>query len=97
MDHIELARMGGIARALKLSKKRRSEIAKTAVAAREFNKLKRTRQSSLVGPTSSIAAAAPAEGDVRKRGRASPVEPRTPAADHRQDTTLGKNKTGTKH
>ena len=86
MDHIELARMGGIARALKLSKKRRSEIAKNAVAARELNKLKRTRQSSSVGPTCSIAAAGPGEGDGRKRGRASPVEPQTPAADHRQAT-----------
>ncbi|MBK8082330.1 MAG: hypothetical protein IPK28_00020 [Devosia sp.] len=95
MDHIELARMGGIARALKLSKKRRIEIARNAVAAREFNK-QRTRQASLVGPTSSIADAGPGEGDGRKRGRASPVEPQTPAADHRQ-ATAGKNKTGTKH
>jgi hypothetical protein len=35
MDHKEFSSRGGLARANKLSKKRRSEIAKKAVAARE--------------------------------------------------------------
>jgi hypothetical protein len=34
MDHKKFASLGGLARAAKLSKKRRSEIAKQAIAAR---------------------------------------------------------------
>jgi uncharacterized membrane-anchored protein len=39
MDHRELARMGGKARANKLSPERRTEIAKNAVEARESKKM----------------------------------------------------------
>jgi hypothetical protein len=43
MDIEEFSRRGGLARAKKLSKKRRKEIAKKAVAAREAKKLKNIR------------------------------------------------------
>ena len=90
-----MARMGGIARALKLSKKRRSEIAKNAVAAREANKLKPPKHASRARRTIPANEAVQAEGGGRKRGRELlPLSPK-PGSDteHRQAAIEQENKT----
>jgi len=95
MDHIELARMGGIARALKLSKKRRSEIAKNAVAAREANKRKPPKHALRARRTFPETETVQGEGGGRKRGKeVLPLSPKPGSDTERPHATdEQKNKT----